>query len=116
MGICRLETWFDAAGGFHVLVTEVASNPGENITDAHAVLRAEIEKWLEIPEGMAYFFWEQYDENSYRPPRDREWIEVSRVDCVPTGFIWRHVPEEEWQEIYHEPRRPKPKTIRRPGK
>lgn len=108
VGCCKLETWRDAAGGYHVLVTERGDNPGPSVTNDHAVLREALEKWLEIPDGMPYCFWEQYDEESYRPPRDREWREICSVTLSTRGPHWRYVPDDEWQEIYINPRLPRP--------
>lgn len=112
IGCCRLETWKDADGGYHVLVTERADNPGPSISTDHQTLRRVVQNWLEIPKELAYSWWEQFNEESYRPPRERIW---SLAEVDPEGNR-RNVTPEEWENVYHAPRRPPPVLKVRKGK
>lgn len=117
VGACRLETFTtigdDGQPLYNVLVTEREDNPGPSVTNDHARLRAEAEKWLDMPPGFQYRWLEQYDENSYSPPRF-DLSEVSGVFITASGVPhWYHIPDDEWQRIYFEPRREKVKTVRR---
>lgn len=110
---CRLETWVDSDGDYNILVTERGDNPGPSVTNAHDVLRAAVEKWLDIAPGMPYLWFEQYDANSYIPP-DESRSEVCDVQLISGRPHWTHVPDDLWAAIYDEPRKPKPKVMRRP--
>lgn len=104
VGCCRLETWRDAEGAYHVLITERSDNPGPSIVNDHAKLRSVVENWLEIPKDLSYSWWEQFTEDSYRPRRDGLW---SMAEVHRDGGR-RSVSAEEWDEVYHAPRRPVP--------
>lgn len=104
IGCCRLETWKDADGGYHVLVTERADNPGPSIINDHTTLRRVVENWLEIPKNLSYRWWEQFNGDSYRPSRREIWSLAE----VKSDGTRRNVFREEWDQIYHAPRRPPP--------
>ena len=117
LGSCRLETFttIDKKGNsiYNVLVTERGDNPGPSVTNDHARIRSEVEKWLDLPVGFDYRWLEQYDEHSYIPSRT-DLSEVCGVLISANGTAhWYHIPDDEWREIYSDPRREKPKTIRR---
>lgn len=107
LACCRLETFFDPRGRYSLLITERSDNPGPSITDCHETLLREAIKWL----GVAYKqcnvqYFEQYDRDSYAPPRDDR-SEVCRVFTRGGKPHWEYVSEEEWEAIYHAPRAPK---------
>lgn len=111
---CRLETFRCSAGHYCVLVTERGDNPGVSVTNGHAELRKAVRSWLQLPEDMLVIWYERYDRDSYIPPRD-DLSETSQVFYSPhkNGWHWFHVTEEDWDEIYHTPQRPKPVVKRR---
>lgn len=115
--ICRVETWIDAKGRYHILVSERGDNPGPSITQSHEALRQELERFLKIPKHIAYRFFERFDSASYAPPRD-DLSEVCEVVMRQGKPHWEFVPDDEWYLIYAKPREPVPqiKTRKKDGK
>ncbi len=106
---CRLETFVDSRGRFSILVTELSDNIGPSVTDSHGGLYKSIVRELKLPAALPYEFYERYDRNSYEPPRD-DLCEISRVALKNGVPHWFYVPDEEWDMIYANPKRPRPKT------
>ncbi|HYX38515.1 MAG TPA: hypothetical protein VE954_35890 [Oligoflexus sp.] len=106
---CRLETFVDSHGRFSILVTELSDNRGPSVTDSHGALCKSIIQELKLPAALPYEFYERFDRNSYAPPRD-DLCEVTRVALKNGVPHWFYVPDEEWDMIYANPKRPRPKT------
>jgi len=115
LACCRLETFFDPKGRYSILVTERADNPGPSITDCHAILRTEVHKSLKLArKQLTYLWYEEYNSASYSPPRD-DLSEVCRVYLRGGKPHWEYVPDEEWDLIYHTPRKPPVEIMIRKG-
>ena len=108
---CKLETFFDPKGRYCILATERSDNPGPSITDCHEKLLIEIHKSLKLArKQLTYHFFEQYDRDSYAPPRDDQ-NEICRVYKKAGKPHWEFVPDEEWWAIYHAPRKPRTEVL-----
>lgn len=106
LACCKLETFFAPDGMFSILVTERGDNTGPSITNDHENLRLEIFKWLQMSKQVVHRFYEQYDRDSYVPPRD-DLSEICLVTVKGAAHHWQFVPDEEWEKIYNEPRKPR---------